>query len=80
MLLFFLSILLKDNMAFKVGAGFWGVKGANGSFGEEGQRDEGGYKVLGVEERERLRGLAGSCSSVVARERHVTCCLATLSN
>lgn len=34
----------------------------------------------GETERERLRGLAGSCSSGVAREHHVTCCLATLSN
>lgn len=40
----------------------------------------GGIEVLGDGGRERLRGLAGSCSSVVARERHVTCCLATLSN
>lgn len=37
-------------------------------------------EVLGDGERERLRGLAGSCCSVVARECHVTCCLATLSN
>lgn len=36
--------------------------------------------MLGDGGRERLRGLAGSCSSVVARERHVTRCLATLSN
>lgn len=62
-------------MAFEVASGF-GVKRANSSFGEEGQRDE----VLGDGERERLRGLAGSRSSVVAREHHVTCCLATLSN
>lgn len=40
----------------------------------------GGIEVLGDGGRERLRGLAGSCSSVVARERHVTRCLATLSN
>lgn len=44
--------------------------------GDEEKKSE----VLGDGERERLRGLAGSCSSVVARERHVTCCLATLSN
>lgn len=40
----------------------------------------GGVEVLGDGDRKRLRGLAGSCSSVVARERHVTCCLATMSN
>lgn len=58
-----------------------GLKGLNGSFGEEEKRDSGGWQgVGGWRERERLRGLAGSCSSVVARERHVTCCLATLSN
>lgn len=39
-----------------------------------------GSKVLGDGERGRLGGLAGSCSSVVAREHHVTCCLATQSN
>ena len=44
---------------------------------EEGKKKA---EVWGDGERERLRGLAGSCSSVVARERHVTCCLATLSN
>lgn len=66
-----------------------GVQRVRGSFGNGGGQisqkglEEGGEKkneVLGDGERERLRGLAGSCSSVVARERHVTCCLATLSN
>lgn len=75
----FLAFGLKTTWLSKLPLVF-GVKRANSSFGEEGQRDDGGSKVLGDGERERLRGLAGSCSSVVAREHHVTCCLATLSN
>lgn len=48
--------------------------------GTRGWREKEKSEVWGDGGRERLRGLAGSCSSVVARERHVTCCLATLSN
>lgn len=67
---------------------FWGFKGLEAVLEKGGaqksNRVGGGgeekNEVLGDGERERLRGLAGSCSSVVARERHVTCCLATLSN
>lgn len=53
---------------------------------EEQRRRTGGLvkgrntEVWGDGETERLRELAGSCSSVVAREHHVIRCLATLSN
>lgn len=74
--------LTRLKTTFKVATEVLGLKGLNRSFGEEEERDGVGgcSKVLGDGERERLRGLAGSCSTVVARERHVTCCLATLSN